>query len=287
MIVDTQKRIVSMGSCDMVASLKLTRQKDTVQSRVIRVAKSITVMPNTRTLVPIKFSKPLRNDRDYRFQPQYAKLSTWLAMHGIFPESILDHNTSVTAFYNNSDTKVKIPASAYIGEALEWDYNDRATPEDPMVAHCYFSLAQVIPSLSVALNAGLTALQLTSAFSNPNTNVARPVVPMTSTVTSTDIFSLLPPADPGDGDPKKFRSDAIHVNMDDNITQHQIAEIKSTLQKYESLWEDRIGCIIEPEEDWLTIPLKEGANIESKGRFRVSKKDEAKIDQTFDPMHQD
>jgi hypothetical protein len=59
------------------------------------------------------------------------------------------------------------------------------------------------------------------------------------------------------------------------------------LQEFPALWEDRIGRVIEPEEDWLKIPLKEGATIQSKGPYRVSKRDQQVIDEVFDRARQD
>ena len=68
----------------------------------------------------------------------------------------------------------------------------------------------------------------------------------------------------------------------DDISAGQTNQLRGVLQKYECLWEDRIGRVLQPEEDWLTIPIKEGVTLESKGKYRVSKRDEAFIDETFD-----
>ena len=51
----------------------------------------------------------------------------------------------------------------------------------------------------------------------------------------------------------------------DDITKAQTTALKSVLPSSPWLWEDRIGRIIEPEEDWLQIRLKPGAVIDSKG----------------------
>jgi len=103
----------------------------------------------------------------------------------------------------------------------------------------------------------------------------------------TAMYSLLPPLEPGQGDPKKFGSGAVNINSVDRRTQDEIRQLRLVLQKYESLWEDRIGRVIQLEEEWLEIPLKEGAVIESKGKYRVSKCDEALIDETFDRARAD
>ena len=59
------------------------------------------------------------------------------------------------------------------------------------------------------------------------------------------------------------------------------------MNEFPSLWEDWVGCVIEPEQDWLQVPLKEGANIQSKGPYRVSRRDQECIDETFDAMRKD
>jgi hypothetical protein len=73
----------------------------------------------------------------------------------------------------------------------------------------------------------------------------------------------------------------------ESITPAQTAALKAVIAEHPRLWEDRIGRVIEPEEDWLQIPLKSGAVIESKGRYRVSKRDKAVMDQVFDQMRAD
>jgi hypothetical protein len=85
----------------------------------------------------------------------------------------------------------------------------------------------------------------------------------------------------------RFGQDAVNVNSTEDITAAQTAALKAVIAEHPRLWEDRIGRVIEPEEDWLQIPLKPGAVIESKGRYRVSKRDETVIDQVFDQMRAD
>jgi len=108
-----------------------------------------------------------------------------------------------------------------------------------------------------------------------------------NTPTQADIFSLLPRLEPTHEKPSKFGAGAVNVNDTDDITPEQVTTLKNVLSEFPTLWEDRIGRVIEPEEDWMEIPLKEGAVIESRGRYKVSKRDEAAIDEVFDRALQD
>ena len=73
----------------------------------------------------------------------------------------------------------------------------------------------------------------------------------------------------------------------DDITKDQIDGLWNVIAEFPSLWKDHIGRVIEPEENWMQIPLKEGSVLESKGRYRVSKRDEAVIDEVFDKARKD
>ena len=285
-VIDPSKGIMSIGSCDMTSPIRI-RKKEPFTSRLVRVAATTTIPPKTAMVVPVKVAKALTEERDYNFRQCYDHSSSWLALHGHFPEGVVDKSCDKVIYYNTSDKRVRVPKQSLIGEISEFDYNERATPEDPEVAHGFFSAAKIIPSLAVALQAGITAYQYASS-SQPTLpdHTIDPVFPAIDP-TAISAYSLLPPTEPGQGDPKQFGSAAVHINMTDDISPQQVKELQELLQEFEGLWEDRVGRIIEPEEDWLTIPLKPGAVIESKGRYRVSKRDEAFIDEIFDQARAD
>jgi hypothetical protein len=82
--------------------------------------------------------------------------------------------------------------------------------------------------------------------------------------------------------PSSPLSGTVYINTAEGRTAAQVSTLKQILEKYECLWEDRIGRVLQPEDEWLTIPLKEGAALDSKGKYRVSRRDEAFIDKIFD-----
>jgi len=97
----------------------------------------------------------------------------------------------------------------------------------------------------------------------------------------------LPPLDEGQGPPNQFGPQAVHVNDTDNISAAQVKGLRHILSEFPALWEDRIGRIIEPEDNWLHIPLKDNAVIQSKGPYRISKIDQEVIDEVFDRARKD
>jgi hypothetical protein len=104
---------------------------------------------------------------------------------------------------------------------------------------------------------------------------------------ATNAYTLFPPLDESGDTPSKFGPDAVNVNTNDDITKEQIDALLNVIAEFPSLWEDRIGRVIEPEEDWMEIPLKPGAVIESKGRYCVSKCGKAAIDEVLDKLRED
>ena len=345
-VIDPTFHFAKVKSCDdMLIPIKLSKSRaEILQHRIVRVAKTTVVPPHTRRLVPIGPTTPLPQGTDYRFSPKYTRGSAHLALHGVFPEAVIDNDTKVVAYYNNSDHDVTIRASTSIGEVMHWDYNERATPEDDKTAHCFFSVARLIPSLAFALHTGLTALQCASSVLKPGDSIhmspdslptestfdvadaatvhssdaytltptwppdvlradrcwlftpvtpdpnAAPDPPTTATPganTDAHVFTLLPPLDEGQGPPNRFGPQAVHVNDTDNISATQVKGLRHILSEFPALWEDRIGRIIEPEDHWLHIPLKDNAVIQSKGPYRVSKRDQEVIDDVFDRARTD
>jgi hypothetical protein len=263
--------------------IRVAPRGSSVRHRSVYSSKNTIVRPYTKQLVPIKV-KPLPANRDYRFTALYSPATAYIATSGTLPESIVDATLTSIVYYNTSGRSVTFRKDILLGEISDFDPEERATPEDIHVIDAHFGMASLIPSLPLALNFGLTAMSFATATPGVPSRIDTTSLP---TVTAS-AFTLVPPLQPIQGDDgHQFGADGVNINTDDDITPTQIAALKSVLSSYPSLWEDRIGRIVEPEEDWLQIPLKPGAVIESKGRYRVSKRDEAVIDQVFNQMRKE
>jgi hypothetical protein len=169
------------------------------------------------------------------------------------------------------------------------DYYD--SPENPELVNCLFSFARAVPTLQQALALGLTAMQAAQVFFTPGDTYSPDPLGLVgldfSDIATEDIYSLFPPLDECGEAQSKFGAQAVHVNTMDDITLEQSEAFRSVVAEFPSLWEDRIGRVIQPEEDWMQIPLKPGATLDSKGAYRVSKCDEAVIDEVFDKARAD
>jgi hypothetical protein len=290
--IDVKTRQAKIRSCkDLVCPLRITARGKPVDNRLVRTAQDVILIAHAKTLIPIRV-KNLPPGRDFRFKVQYDNSSSYLALCGMFPEAIIDSESQFIAYYNNSDTALRLPSNTAIGHVFEWDVSEKATKENPDVINCHFAIASIIPSLAFATKVGLTALQCAqsllpgqSFYANPDAMIPQQLSADSYSLLptcTTSAYILLPPLEQTFDTPSKFGPEAVNINTTDDITQEQIRSLKNVIAEYPGLWEDRIGRVIEPEDDYMEIPLKEGAVIESKGRYRVSKRDEAVIDEVFD-----
>jgi hypothetical protein len=291
--IDVTKRKAIIGSCEgLICPLRITTRGKPVEHRMVRTRKTVILRPHTKTLITVH-AKNLPTDRDFSFQPRYDASTSYLAVHGIFPEAIVNAKSLYIAYYNNSSTSLLLPENSKIGEISEWQTGERATRENPDVINYLFGAARILPSLGFTTKVGITALQCAQVLGKPGDTVY-PIPDLLPSSLSADVYSLLSPLDESimsnpviTNNPAEFGPEAVNVNTSDDITQDQINALRNTLFDHSPLWEDRIGRIIEPEADWMDIPLKDGAIIESKGRYRVSKRDEAIIDEMFSRARKD
>jgi len=84
--------------------------------------------------------------------------------------------------------------------------------------------------------------------------------------------------------PKPLRSKLVHINHTLDITEGQINAPEAVLAKHEALFTDHLGLAIEPEEDWLRIPLYSGGEhtIKIQQPYRLGREEHKLIDQVFD-----
>lgn len=84
-------------------------------------------------------------------------------------------------------------------------------------------------------------------------------------------------------DGKPFGSGHVTVNTS-KITPAQIEALRKVVRDHEELFTEKLGQVREPEEEWLEIPIKPGETLKSPGVYKLSERDKAVIDKTFDPL---
>jgi hypothetical protein len=76
------------------------------------------------------------------------------------------------------------------------------------------------------------------------------------------------------------------VNEDDDVSEGQINALKALVARLPALFNDGMGCVREPIEDWLRLPVdKDHELVMQAGRpYNVSKRGERAIDVNFDDL---
>ena len=73
------------------------------------------------------------------------------------------------------------------------------------------------------------------------------------------------------------------VNTEDDISATQVAALKSLVHRHRSIFNDVMGCVREPEEDWLRIevPAELEVNLKPTGLYRLNARGRAALDEQF------
>ena len=77
---------------------------------------------------------------------------------------------------------------------------------------------------------------------------------------------------------------AITINQHDDITPDQISKLRDLLNEFDDLFADKLGLVIEPEEDWMRIPLPEGTEFKIRPAkpYRLGPEERKMVDEVFD-----
>jgi len=73
------------------------------------------------------------------------------------------------------------------------------------------------------------------------------------------------------------------VNTEDDISATQVAALKSLVHRHRSIFNDVMGCVREPEEDWLRIevPAELEVNLKPTGLYRLNARGRTALDEQF------
>jgi hypothetical protein len=76
------------------------------------------------------------------------------------------------------------------------------------------------------------------------------------------------------------------INETDDISPEQIAAIRQLVARHPHLFNDGMGCVREPMEDWMRLPVDRAYELKLKprGPYRLSRKAELAIDANFDEL---
>ena len=243
--INIRKRECEIMSLEgLVCPLVITPRGKPIEHRMVRTKRDVVLKKHSKTIIPI-IAKKLPDDRDYHFKAHYMPQTAHLAIHGMFPEAVLDANSMFVTYCNTSRSSILLPANTHIGEISEWDSDEKVTIEDPRVIDCLFFDARVVSTLQQASALRLSAMQAAQVFFKPGETYS----PDPSAFLPPEIYSLFPPLDECGEPPSKFGPNAVHINTTDDITQEQVQSLRAVVAEFPELWEDRIGRVIQPEPD--------------------------------------
>ena len=158
--MDFQKCVTSVRACQgMTYPLRITPRGQSVENHAISTAKDILVKLHTSQWISIRMRNSLSLNWDYHFNAFYNFSTSYLALHNVFPEAIIDDKTDSVIYHNMSDTLVKIQKNQKINIITDWDMNDCITKESSDVINLMFDFTKCIPSVLTCMKFNLTALQ--------------------------------------------------------------------------------------------------------------------------------
>jgi hypothetical protein len=76
------------------------------------------------------------------------------------------------------------------------------------------------------------------------------------------------------------------VNEEDDISAEQVKALRDLIARHPHLFNDRMGCVREPVEDWLRLPVDKEYELKLQaGRpYKVSQQEERAIDESFNAL---
>jgi hypothetical protein len=317
-VIDSQARKAWIKSCgDLNVKLRITPKGRQVLHRRVRTLNRVTVKPGSKASVPIK-CKPLPSNRDYEFTPVYDTHTAYLAEVGGFLRAVIDDKTECLVFHNRSHHAVVIQKDLNIGYVSDFtaetyhgcvqfdpdehpslmDAAENGTWKKGLVTAAAVSLlacttaSKRVGNTDIDTYGGGSLQAVFNPWHSPHIeNRSKPSTYFCDThdtayansTLSDAVFQMTLEAAETQYDTPVGKVD---INVSDEIRPQQSSAIRQVVVRYSNLFEDRGTVAIEPEEDYMRITLKPGAQLPNKGPYNNSARDRGVIDTTFDGYHE-
>jgi hypothetical protein len=309
-----------IASCDNAAVKIDVRTGDQVKKVPVRAASTTVIPANSTAIVAIKTpdSANLPSNQDYLFTP--SRLKSVSASGTGAPHAVVSHDQKNILFTNLHDTDVTLFKNTVIGHLHSTGSEEVAVwHEAAREVRGFLGLSKIAKACTTAL--AFTAAAARQTF-DPETDTAMPVPadappfplepprPRPCPVTSVEVLpdsacaaeQWSPPSwlqeqySPRYGYelPKGIRVPDVStttyvqvvVNETDDISPEQIAALRHLVARHPHLFNDGMGCVREPVEDWMRLPVDRAYELKLKprGMYRLSKKAENAVDSNFDDL---
>ena len=270
--IDYDSQTIKFARCEnLAAPIDILTRADPHAKRTIKSKGAMTIPPRSTVNVPVVYNGSIPQDRDFLFEPECQQ--DFGVNGGVFAH-LVDSSLSFVQVYNATDAPVKLQRKCRLGSMVEYcqDGAYLASPVDAFLA------AGSTKSWSGNLAKGITAFAALACAGM----MANSVVPIMQTSTNS-VATMAQPT------PQPMIDPTLEHVMPSGLTvygtQETAEQIATVAMEFPEIWTDRGTTVDIPEEEWMPIPLKPGAESKPSRVYPVSQKDREVIDESFDKLH--
>jgi len=308
---------LQIGACDGIP-VQITVHAGHRFTRIRIHCAAVVIIPScTSTIVGVKFGRALEPNQDY----QFTRIQTHSAISGAgAPHSVLRHNQRELLYTNFADSPRTIFKGTVLGHVCSHDSSSSLAWEDalkdmkplfgtasrPILAMTVVEI--LIPHQTDAVNPDDTAEfdpDDTAAEVSYNKTGPLPLpaqskypVPDNEQPYASKVFNspqwlqeqyepqydhALPPYIKIP-DATTSTWEQVIINTEDDISAAQVTALKSLIRHHQGIFNDIMGCVREPEEDWLPINVPPELEVKFKpsGMYHLTPRRRAALDEQFD-----
>ena len=287
MVLDFEHNTLAIGSCQGIKATidPVSRAKPHLK-RTIRTQKAFTVYPGQTAEVPVAYKGGLPEDRDFLFEPH---CSEYLGHDGGVFAHIVDASLHFVQVRNTSTRPVTLPRRGRLGTVVEYSQQGcyMVSPEEAPKAACgWMSPVATKRSWKRQLANAATAVAVAAAYLvNAGTSPPADSSGISSVPPLASDVKLPPPVTSSTSaiDPKLEHVCPNGVTI---YGQQEAADaIAALVDEYQDLFIDKGTTVDIPEEEWMPINLKPGAEAKPAKVYPLGQRDREVVDRTFDKLH--
>ena len=281
MRLDPAGQRMEIGTCrDMVTEIEAVAKSAPVH-RSIRTKSTVTIPAMSTASVPVSFQgKQLPDDRDFLFEPQFKGD---LGHEGGVYAHIVDSSVSFVQVRNATARPTQLTRRTRLGSIVEYHQAGAylvGEESAPLAAGGWLARKSKQSWKSRVMKgvAAFAAAAMTLTDSSMRAEVG-------SLQTAT---SSMPSA--ASSTPIVIDPSLEHV-MPSGITAYgpydDAVRIANVANEFPEIWQDTGTTVDIPEEEWMPIPLKPGADPKPSRVYPLGRKDREVVDETLDKMHKE
>ena len=297
-----------IGACDGIP-VQITVHSGHRFARIpVRCAAAVNIPDGTSMIVNVKFGCALEPNQDYQFTPVH----TGSAISGAgAPHSVLRHDQKELLYTNFADKPLTIFKGTVLGHVCSLESTSSLAWEDA---------SKDVKALFGTAREATIALTATEVFNPHQTDGVNPEdasdifrkdtrpwpMPTQSKLPVSDneqactseVFDsrrwlqeeyvpryehVLPPYIRVP-DATTSTWEQVVINTEDDISPAQAEALGSLVRRHQGIFNDIMGCVREPEEDWLCIDVPSELEVKLKptGLYRLTPRGRAALDEQFD-----